>query len=1358
LWQVFSLIGVLFFPVFLHFTTLGRGKSVDTNVKKIGKYEILGILGRGGMGVVYRAEDKRIGRQVAIKTLTEGFSGQPEMLERFYREAQAGILQHPNIVIVYDLGDEDGVPFIVMEFVEGEPLDKLIASGRQLPLIDKLTIIEQVCSALGYAHQHGVIHRDIKPANVMVQSNPIHAKIVDFGIARVQGSSSGATSLTRTGNVIGSLHYIAPERLRGQPFDGRSDIFATGVMLYYLLTGQLPFTGEDIAVAQKLVHEQHRPLSAWLTNYPPALDGIIDRAMAKDPEQRYATAEVFAADLHSVCEELRKGQVEEMLTDAARLSGEEQFGRAREVLFQVVRIDPQNTAARQLLSSVQQNLARMQRTEQIRQLVAEAQEAIAAARFQEAMSALEQAIKLDPENPALLAQMEEAKEKKRRHEEIGALMSQADQLRERADYTGALQAVEKALTLDQQNSGIRKVFAELSQQAKVAAKQGQIREMLGKAKLEISSRHYTAAVEILREVAQIDPSQPEMESLMQTALSAQEQERRRRIIEQIQTEIENSLLAEDYDRATELIERAVEKLPTETSLLQLKTRIAQQARQERERKLIETAAAQAQETFTESPGEALLIVQRALQELPGAERLLALEESLRQRLKNAEKEEVRGRYLREAQQAIDHSQFDKAVEILESYQLETGDAEGVGEVLEFARKEQTEQQRRERVATVGAEARTLVQQERFEPAIALLETAAAELADPFLARLLADTRAQRQEAARKAEALLTRIARLRERGQIEEAIELLQGQPSASVDGSPFYALLAELRAQQTRKQALSQAAAAAAKAVEEGDYFAALEGLKSVQRAYGEDAEVRRAIAAIEARRAEVANKSLTDASEAARQALVEQNPEAALKALRAVGELVEFADAARQAEWRRLGAEAGKPQARRGTSTIPTLGGEEAAPPPRKLLLPALALVALLLAVVGGWFFLRGNKPAPAGPQANPAITPALPPPPPSGTLVISGNVDGVGVFVDGPIKGFTQADGSLQLPLDPGQHSIRLVKAGYGDDPPHTVTITVNTQTPLHYVLTRSANATAPVEMDAYLSIHSLPGARVNIDRALQGKADARGDLILPVKPGTRLLEIGLDGYQTYSQSFNIKAGERNNVAAMLTPIPAAPRPVTPAPAVPAAPPPQPVQILSLSASMQQIEQGQTTTLRWQTANAAEVSIDNGIGRVDNSGETTVRPSASTTYQLTARGNGGTQQRAVNIVVEAKYEKPAAPAASAPALKAVDESAQVQAVLNEFKSAWNAHSLPRLQAVWTGMQPPQAKALQNFFKDVPSARVDDNCPAAALSITGDTARWGCTEITTIASSGKQQSTSHGINFTFTRRSGGWTISDRR
>src|SRR6185437_9883383 len=382
-----------------------------TELKKIGKYEITGVLGRGGMGVVYRAEDKRIGRLVAIKTLTEGYSGQPEMLERFYREAQAGILQHPNIVIVYDLGDQDGVPFIVMEHVTGDPLDKIIASGRQLPLIDRLSIIEQVCSALGYAHQRGVVHRDIKPANVIVQPDG-QAKIVDFGIARVQ--SSKESGLTRTGNVIGTVHYIAPERLKGQPFDGRSDIFSTGIMLYLLLAGELPFTGEDLAVLQKLVNEPAPPLKTFLSGYPDALDGILDRALAKDPAQRYGTAEEFAADLRALGEELKKGQISELFDDAERLASEEQFGRAREVLLQLVRIDPQHTGARQLLGMVQQHLARLQRAEQVRQLLAEADEAAVSARFAEALNALDQAVKLDPENTEAQTRLADVRQKKRR--------------------------------------------------------------------------------------------------------------------------------------------------------------------------------------------------------------------------------------------------------------------------------------------------------------------------------------------------------------------------------------------------------------------------------------------------------------------------------------------------------------------------------------------------------------------------------------------------------------------------------------------------------------------------------------------------------------------------------------------------------------------------------------------------------------------------------------------------------------------------------------------------------------------------------------------------------------------------------
>ena len=1319
--------------------------TVNPARKKIGKYEITGVLGRGGMGVVYRAEDRRIGRQVAIKTLTEGFTGQPEMLERFYREAQAGILQHPNIVIVYDLGDEEGMPFIVMEFVEGDPLDKVIASGRQLHLVDKLSIIEQVCAALGYAHQRGVIHRDIKPANVIVQPDG-QAKIVDFGIARVQ--SSKESGLTRTGNVIGTVHYIAPERLKGQPFDGRSDIFAAGVMLYLLLAGQLPFTGEDMTVLQKLVNEPAPPLKTYLTNYPPALDGILDRALAKDPSQRYSTAEEFAADLHALGEQLKKGQITELFDDAERLATEQHFGRAREVLLQLVRIDPQHTGARQLLGVVQQNLARLQRAEQVKQLMAEADEAAASSRYPEALDALDQAIRLDPENVELASRLEDIRQKKQRADELAALMTQAETLRERGDWTGAIGVLEKALRLDGDNQSIRAAHTELTRQAKLAAQQQQVKELLGKAKQEYTARRYTQAIEILREVGKIDPAAPELNTLLDEAVTGQEQERRRKLLEQIHGEIENCLAAKDFDRANELVDRAVEKLPTESSLLQLKSKVALQTREFRRRQLIDSTVTKAQEAIVSAPGEALLIVQRALQELPGEERLLALEHSLRQRLKAAETEVVRGQYLREAQQAIDRGEFEKAVEVLESYRLEFADAAGVGELLEFARTQLAEQKRRTRVADCVRDARALMEKEQFDRAIALLEPAFKETQDGALDRLLEEARSQRQEAERKSGAQLARIASLRERGQLDEALKTLAGLPTAQIAGTPANTLQNEIRAEQARKQATESALAAAGKAADWEGFQSAIESLQAVQRAWGESPEVARAIDEIESKRGRQANEAVGNAVESARAALLSNNAEGAVAELKSVAPWVEFAGAAQQADWRRLGAEATKPLGRK-TGDVPRIGFDiaEAAPAKKSMLVPVLAGAVLLLAAAIVVVTFLKPKPQ-VRTQVLKQMVPAPAAAPLSGTLDVVGDQGNAEIFVDGLLKGFTQSDGSLKLPLDPGSHSIRMSKAGYSDFSQAGIQIAANKQLTLRYALAKSNTNAPPPVTDAFLSVHSNAGAQVSIDHNAAGATDARGNLIVQVKPGARTLQIAENGYQPFSQNFNIKAGERNNMSVVLTPIPvAAPRPT--APAV------QPVQILSFSASASQIEQGQATTLQWQTANAGDVSINNGLARVDNSGQTTVRPNSSTTYVLTAAGPGGTQQRSVNIIVEPKQATPA-PAPEAP--RPVDETALLQSVLQRFNAALAAHSVDAMRAVWPGMNRNQEKGFQNFFKSNPGAKMSDNCTAFSLTVSGEFATWTCNESTTIVAGGRPMTSQHSITFNFKKSGGNWIVSDRR
>jgi serine/threonine protein kinase len=240
----------------------------NTDVTRIGKYDVVNVLGRGGMGVVYRAIDQNLSREVAIKTLTEGIQGDSEMLARFYDEGRkTASFKHPNIVTIFELGDDNGIPYIVMELVDGQPLSQLIGSDRPLPLGDRLQIIAELCSALAYAHRSNVIHRDVKPQNIYVQPDG-SVKLLDFGIATLEEKRSQDLSLTRPGHVIGTLPYMAPERLRDKPLDRRSDIFAAGVVLFQLVSGELPFNGEEHELIQKILNEPPPALSSRCTNLP----------------------------------------------------------------------------------------------------------------------------------------------------------------------------------------------------------------------------------------------------------------------------------------------------------------------------------------------------------------------------------------------------------------------------------------------------------------------------------------------------------------------------------------------------------------------------------------------------------------------------------------------------------------------------------------------------------------------------------------------------------------------------------------------------------------------------------------------------------------------------------------------------------------------------------------------------------------------------------------------------------------------------------------------------------------------------------------------------------------------------------
>ncbi|MFI5090709.1 MAG: protein kinase [Terriglobales bacterium] len=264
------------------------------SLQKIGRYNITGELGKGAMGVVYKATDPNIGRTVAIKTTrldTHGIDAE-SLLQRFKNEARsAGTLNHPNIVTIYDAGEQEGVFYIAMEYIEGETLHGLLSQHRSLPVEKVIEIIRQVCAGLDYAHAHGVIHRDIKPANIMLAASG-SVKVMDFGIAKAGGT------MTATGQVLGTPNYMSPEQVKGKPIDGRSDLFSVGVLLYEMLTGEKPFDGQNVTtIIYKIVSENPIPPRELDVTIHPGLNAVVTKALAKAPDERYQTGAALAADL-----------------------------------------------------------------------------------------------------------------------------------------------------------------------------------------------------------------------------------------------------------------------------------------------------------------------------------------------------------------------------------------------------------------------------------------------------------------------------------------------------------------------------------------------------------------------------------------------------------------------------------------------------------------------------------------------------------------------------------------------------------------------------------------------------------------------------------------------------------------------------------------------------------------------------------------------------------------------------------------------------------------------------------------------------------------------------------------------------
>ncbi|MGH9632782.1 MAG: protein kinase domain-containing protein, partial [Bryobacteraceae bacterium] len=494
---------------------------------QIGKYKLEAEIGRGGFGRVYRALDPAMGRAVAIKVLVSG--GDKEILTRFRKEANAtGKLRHRNIITVHDYGEHQGTPYLVMEHLEGSDLHRILASGSRPGVPEAVSIMAQVADGLLHAHQNGIVHRDVKPANIMVL-NDGSVKIMDFGIARVLRDCG--TRLTQRGNLVGTVSYMAPEHFQDAEIDERCDIFSYGVIYYELLTGQNPFNAPD---PWKIIHNitslHPPPVRELLPECPPALDQIVSRALKKERELRYQSFDDLQFDATPIRLRLQHAQAERLVAEAARLLKEGQAGPASQIIRQVLDLDPNNAAARELRETIQRETQSRLLRERSAQRLARGKEELASHQYSKAVHTLESALRIDPENTEIARLADEARSALQRSQRAASLLATARRELEARNLTSAYRNVLECLEQVPDNKDAASLLASIRKAIDAREKERRLKEGLAQVESLAAAESYDEALAVLSDLeANYPHAQNVKELLARIHFAREEQARARRL-------------------------------------------------------------------------------------------------------------------------------------------------------------------------------------------------------------------------------------------------------------------------------------------------------------------------------------------------------------------------------------------------------------------------------------------------------------------------------------------------------------------------------------------------------------------------------------------------------------------------------------------------------------------------------------------------------------------------------------------------------------------------------------------------------------------------------------------------------------
>jgi hypothetical protein len=679
---------------------LGRSEPA---LKQVGKYEVLGELGHGAMGVVYRARDPMINRLVALKTITSGVANDPEMLQRFYREAQAaGGLQHPNIVTIYDMGEAGSIPYIAMQLVEGENLEQLIARRSPLPLTLKLAYAMQACRAFDFAHKQGIVHRDIKPGNVMVSKDGT-VKVVDFGIARVLD-----TSRTQTGMLIGTFAYMSPEQYYGEHADERSDIWSFGVLLYELLSYRRPFQGSTPgSLMHSICNEEPSPLNEILPDCPKELELVISKMLRKSLSERYESMEDVLLDLDLISKTLQTQSVADFLERAFQLLEQENYAEARDLVRQALQLEAGNQQARALLEKANAGVKRVHNRPKAQQLVEKGQALLGEGKLQEARVAAENALQLDSSfGPAEDLQHAIQKELDRARQ-VAEWLDVARRHVAEGLPDDAENLLAKVLEMEPRNAAAQNLQHQVLKEKAERERRRRLFEGMQQAHGLWTQQDYGDCIRLLQVLDQEFPGEEEVLRVLETVREDQLQQQR----QQGMLQARNLLAAGRHGDAISHLSDLQARFPNHDEI----PRLLEEVRKDQLIQGRSVGMAEARSLLAAGQYEASIALLTSLQKtFPDELEIPQLLDSACQ----AQAEQLRQRGIGEATKLLDARQYAESLAYLVILETQFPGDEEILELQKTVRKQQAEQEKQRRLE----EARHLLAAHRLEECATLLSS------------------------------------------------------------------------------------------------------------------------------------------------------------------------------------------------------------------------------------------------------------------------------------------------------------------------------------------------------------------------------------------------------------------------------------------------------------------------------------------------------------------------------------------------------------------------------------------------------------------------------------------------------------